>query len=46
MAGKYDVDVAIEGNIPDRENPFTMPDYYRFDLQPSLLGEDAKVSMN
>lgn len=46
VAGKYDVDVAIEGNIPDRENPFTMPDYYRFDLPPNLMGEDAKVSMN
>lgn len=46
VAGKYDVDVAIEGNIPDRENPWTMPEYFRFDLPPNLIGEDGRVSMN
>jgi type VI secretion system protein ImpL len=39
VAQKYDVDVALEGNIPDRENPFTFPDYYKFDLSPSLILE-------
>lgn len=46
VAQKYDVDVAIEGNIPDRENPFTMPEYFRFDLPASLIGEDGRVSLN
>ena len=45
VAGKYDVDVAIDGNIPDRENPFSMPEYFRFDLPPNLTGEDGRVSM-
>jgi type VI protein secretion system component VasK len=36
VAGKYDVDVTLEGNIPDRENPFTFPDYFKFDLPPAL----------
>jgi len=40
VAGKYDVDVALEGNIPERENPFTMPDYYKFDLVPDLLADE------
>ncbi|MBW8887141.1 MAG: type VI secretion system membrane subunit TssM [Fibrobacteres bacterium] len=45
VAGKYDVDVTMEGNIPDRENPFTTPDFYKFDLAPSLIGGDGRVSM-
>jgi type VI secretion system protein ImpL len=45
VAQKYDVDVALEGNIPDRENPFTYPDYYKFELSPSLLVDgDTRVS--
>jgi type VI secretion system protein ImpL len=46
VAGKYDVDVTMEGNIPDRENPFTTPDFYKFDLAPSLIGGDNRVSMD
>jgi type VI secretion system protein ImpL len=46
VAQKYDVDVVLEGNIPDRDNPFTMPDYFRFDLQPNLIAEDVRVGMN
>jgi len=46
VAQKYDVDVAIEGNIPDRDNPFTMPDYFKFDLPPNLISEDVRVGMN
>ncbi|MDB5104505.1 MAG: IcmF-related protein [Fibrobacteres bacterium] len=46
VAQKYDVDVAIEGNIPDRENPFTFPEYFRFDLPPNLIANDGRVSMN
>ncbi len=47
VAQKYDVDVAIEGNIPDRENPFTFPEYFRFDLPPNLIADaDQRVSMN
>ncbi|HKP98591.1 MAG TPA: type VI secretion system membrane subunit TssM [Fibrobacteria bacterium] len=45
VAQKYDVDVSIEGNIPDRENPFTMPEYFRFELPASLMAEDGRVSM-
>jgi len=45
VVGKYDVDVAVEGNIPDRDNPFTTPDFYKFDLAPDLIGGDARVSM-
>jgi type VI secretion system protein ImpL len=45
VAGKYDVDVALEGNIPERDNPFTMPDYYKFELAPELVGDDTRVSM-
>jgi type VI secretion system protein ImpL len=41
VAGKYDVDVTLEGNIPDRENPFTFPEYFRFDL-PQTLTSDAE----
>jgi type VI protein secretion system component VasK len=48
VAQKYDVDVAIEGNIPDRENPFTTPEYYHFDLPATLISGDGnqRVSMN
>lgn len=46
VAQKYDVDVAIEGNIPDRDNPFTMADYFKFDLPPNLILEDVRVGMN
>ncbi len=48
VAQKYDVDVAIEGNIPDRENPFTSPEYYHFDLPATLItGDgDSRSSMN
>ncbi|MEO7779968.1 MAG: type VI secretion IcmF C-terminal domain-containing protein, partial [Fibrobacteria bacterium] len=46
VAQKYDVDVAIEGNIPDRENPFTMAEYFKFDLPPSLLEEGGSIGMN
>lgn len=45
VAGKYDVDVALEGNIPDRENPFTYPEYFRFELPGNLTEGDAQVSM-
>lgn len=45
VAQKYDVDVALEANIPDRENPFTFPDYYKFDLSPTLMADgDNRVS--
>ncbi len=44
VAQKYDVDVGIEGNIPDRENPFTFPDYYRFDLPANLILADRPTS--
>jgi type VI secretion system protein ImpL len=45
VAGKYDVDVTLEGNIPDRENPFTFPDYFKFDLPPTLITDgDNRVS--
>ncbi len=45
VAQKYDVDVAIEGNIPDRDNPFTMPEYFKFDLPAALLEEGGRVSI-
>lgn len=46
VAGKYDVDVTLEGNIPDRENPFTFPEYFKFDLPPSLVTDgDGRVSL-
>lgn len=41
VAQKYDVDVAIEGNIPDRENPFSFPEYYKFDLPATLVSADG-----
>jgi type VI protein secretion system component VasK len=46
VAQKYDVDVALEGNIPDRDNPFTMPEYFKFDLPPNLIAEDVRIGMN
>ncbi|MDQ2999696.1 MAG: type VI secretion system membrane subunit TssM [Fibrobacterota bacterium] len=46
VAQKYDVDVAIEGNIPDKDNPFTMQEYFRFDLPANLVGEEGRVSLN
>jgi type VI secretion system protein ImpL len=45
VAQKYDVDVSLEGNIPDRENPFTMPEYFRFELPASLIADDGRVSV-
>jgi hypothetical protein len=46
VAGKYDVDVTLEGNIPDRENPFTFPEYFKFDLPPTLTTDsDTRVSL-
>lgn len=45
VAGKYDVDVTLDGNIPDRENPFTFPDYFKFDLPASLTADDDRVSL-
>jgi type VI secretion system protein ImpL len=46
VAGKYDVDVTLEGNIPDRENPFTFPEYFRFDLPQTLTSDaDGRVSL-
>ena len=37
VAGKYDVDAALDANIPDRENPFSTPDFYRFELPPKIM---------
>jgi type VI secretion system protein ImpL len=46
VAAKYDVDVTLEGNIPDRENPFTFAEYFRFDLPPTLTLEgDDRVTL-
>ena len=44
VAQKYDVDVSLEGNIPDRENPFTFADYFKFDLPGNLLAEDGRTA--
>ncbi len=46
VVAKYDVDVTLEGNIPDRENPFTFPEYFKFDLPPGLtLDGDERLSL-
>jgi type VI secretion system protein ImpL len=45
VAGKYDVDVTLDGNIPDRENPFTFPEYFKFDLPAGLTAENDQVSL-
>jgi hypothetical protein len=37
VAGKYDVDVSLETMIPERENPFSTPDFFQFDLPTSLI---------
>ncbi len=41
VAQRYDVDVSLDGNLPDRENPFSTPDYFHFELPAKLMSESV-----
>lgn len=44
VASKYDVDVLLDANLTERDNPFSTPDYLRFELPTTLLEPGASVS--
>jgi type VI secretion system protein ImpL len=45
VAQKYDVDAALDANIPDRENPFSTPEFFRFELPPKLMSGSTAATV-
>jgi len=41
VASKYDVDVLLDGNMTERGNPFSTPDFLKFDLPGNLLDNNS-----
>jgi hypothetical protein len=44
VEGKFDVDVKIEGEIREADNPFTTDGFYRFECAPELIEKEKPSS--
>jgi type VI protein secretion system component VasK len=44
VAQKYDVDVLLDANLTERDNPFSTPDFFKFELPGTLLEAGSAIS--